>query len=60
MSKQPTEYSRSPAPFVFFIIISLVFVVLALINYPSPIALFYGLLAAISLFPLPATVAINK
>jgi regulator of protease activity HflC (stomatin/prohibitin superfamily) len=60
MSEKTTEYSRSPAPFVFFIIISLVFVVLALINYPDPIAIVYGLLAAVSLFPLPAAVAINQ
>ena len=60
MSEKTTEYSRSPAPFAFFIIIALVFLVLALINYPSPIALLYGLLAAVSLFPLPATVAINQ
>jgi regulator of protease activity HflC (stomatin/prohibitin superfamily) len=60
MSEKTTEYSRSPAPFMFFIILSLVFIVLALLNYPNPIALLYGLLAAVSLFPLPATVAINK
>jgi regulator of protease activity HflC (stomatin/prohibitin superfamily) len=54
------EYSSSPAPFVFFIIISLVFVILALISYPAPITILYGILAAFSLFPLPATVAINK
>ena len=60
MSEKTIEYSRSPAPFAFFIILSLVFLVLALLNYPSPIALLYGLLAAVSLFPLPATVAINK
>ena len=60
MSEKTIEYSRSPAPFAFFIILSLVFIVLALLNYPSPIAIFYGLLAAVSLFPLPATVAINK
>lgn len=59
MSKQQ-EYSRSPAPFMFFIIIAIVFIVLAILNYPDPIAIFYGLLAAVSLFPLPATVAINK
>ncbi len=58
MSKQ--EYSRSPAPFAFFIILALVFVVLALINYPAPIAILFGLLAVVSLFPLPATVAINQ
>jgi regulator of protease activity HflC (stomatin/prohibitin superfamily) len=61
MDKQSTKkYSRSPAPFLFFVIISLVFFVLALLNFPDLIALFYGLLAVVSLFPLPATVAINK
>ena len=60
MSEKATEYSRSPAPFAFFIIIALVFIVLALLNYPNPIAILYGLIAAVSLFPLPATVAINK
>jgi len=60
MIRKQQEYSRSPLPFAFFIIVSLAFLVLALINYPEPIAIFYGLLAAVSLFPLPATVAINK
>lgn len=60
MSKQTEEYSSSPVPFVTFILISLVFVVLAVINYPDPVAYVFGLLAAVSLFPLPATVAINK
>lgn len=60
MSNITPEYSRSPAPFVFFIILSLVFAVLALIIYPDPFALLYGIIAAIVLFPLPATVAINK
>ncbi|MCW4021973.1 MAG: SPFH domain-containing protein [Candidatus Bathyarchaeota archaeon] len=59
MSQQP-EYSRSPAPFVTFIIISLIFVALAVLNYPDPTAYLFGLLAALALFPLPATVAINK
>ena len=57
---QKEEYSRSPAPFAFFIILSLVFVFLALLSYPEPMMLIYGLLAIVSLFPLPATVAINK
>ena len=57
---EKTEYSRSPAPFAFFIILFLVFLVLALLAFPSSIAILYGLLAAVSLFPLPATVAINK
>ena len=60
MNKQQTEYSSSPAPFVSFILIALLFLVLALLNYPDPIAILYALLAAVSLFPLPATVAINK
>ena len=60
MNKQQTEYSSSPAPFVSFILIALLFLVLALLNYPDPIAILYGLIAAVSLFPLPATVAINK
>jgi len=59
MSKQQ-EYSRSPAPFLFFIIVSLVFLFLAITTYPDPTAFIYGLLAALSLFPLPTTVAINK
>ncbi len=60
MIKGTPEYSRSPAPFIFFIIISLVFIVIALLVYPDPFALLYGIIAAIALFPLPATVAINK
>lgn len=60
MSEKTTEYSRSPAPFVFFVILSLVFVVLALITYPDPTAFVCGLLAVLSLFPLPATLSINK
>ena len=60
MSEKTPEYSRSPAPFAFFIILFLAFLVLALLAFPSSIAILYGLLAAVSLFPLPATVAINK
>ena len=59
MSKTP-EYSRSPAPFLSFIILSLVFAVLTLLSYPNPTAFIFGILAIVSLFPLPATVAINK
>jgi regulator of protease activity HflC (stomatin/prohibitin superfamily) len=60
MIRKQQEYSRSPLPFAFFIILSLAFVVLALINYPEPIAILFGFLAAVALFPIPATVAINK
>ena len=54
------EYSRSPLPFVFFLIISLIFVVLAILSYPEPITILYGFIAVVALFPLPATVAINQ
>ena len=54
------EYSRSPIPFVFFLIISLIFVVLAILSYPEPITILYGFIAVVALFPLPATVAINQ
>jgi hypothetical protein len=60
MSKNKTEYSRSSAPFVFFIILSLVFIILALLTYPNPFALIYGGIALFAIFPLPATLAINK
>jgi regulator of protease activity HflC (stomatin/prohibitin superfamily) len=59
MSKTP-EYSRSPAPLLSFVILSLVFAVLTLLSYPEPTAFIFGILAIVSLFPLPATVAINK
>ena len=45
---------------MFFIIVALVFLFLAITTYPDPTAFIYGLLAAVSLFPLPATLAINK
>jgi regulator of protease activity HflC (stomatin/prohibitin superfamily) len=60
MSETNLEYSRSPAPFAFFIVLSLVFAVLTLLVFPDPFALLFGILAVIFLFPLPATVAINK
>ena len=60
MNEITTEYSRSPVPFISFVIVSLLFVVLALLTYPDPTAFVFALLAAVSLFPLPATLAINK
>jgi len=59
MSEQK-EYARSPAPFITFIAIALVFLILALLSYPDTSAIAFGFLAVVSLFPLPATVAINK
>jgi regulator of protease activity HflC (stomatin/prohibitin superfamily) len=60
MSGTNLEYSRSPAPFVSFVILSIVFIVIALLVFPDPFALLFGVLAVVFLFPLPATVAINK
>ncbi|MFA5363863.1 MAG: SPFH domain-containing protein [Candidatus Bathyarchaeia archaeon] len=57
---KPIEYSRSPAPFAFFILLSVIFFVLTVFSLPEPAAYLFGLLGVVSLFPLPATVAINK
>jgi regulator of protease activity HflC (stomatin/prohibitin superfamily) len=59
--KKREEYSGSPAPFAFFLALSIVFFVLALLSFRHPIQA--GLLCAVafvSLMFLPATVAINK
>ena len=60
MKRKTPEYSRSPAPFAFFVIVSVVFIVLAFLAYPNTIAFLYGFIAVVALFPLPLTVAINK
>lgn len=60
MSETKPEYSRSPAPFLSFIILSIIFIVIALLLFPDPFALLFGILGVFFLFPLPATVAINK
>lgn len=60
-SVQRTEkYSRSPAPFVFFLILFLIFLVLTILNLPRLQSILFGIIAVASLMPLPATVAINK
>lgn len=59
--KKREEYSGSPAPFAFFLALSIVFFVFALLSFRHPIQA--GLLCAVafvSLMFLPATVAINK
>jgi len=60
MSHTQQEYSRSPAPFLFFLTVSAVFLILAFVSYPDPTAFLYGLIGVAALFPLPATLAINK
>ncbi|MCW4035515.1 MAG: SPFH domain-containing protein [Candidatus Bathyarchaeota archaeon] len=60
MSEKKLEYSRSPAPFMFFIVLAIIFGVLTAFSFPSGIALLFGLLTLVCLVPLPSTVSINK
>jgi regulator of protease activity HflC (stomatin/prohibitin superfamily) len=62
------EYRGSPAPFAFFLVLFLVFLVVAVLSFPYPaiepqkyiLPVFFGIFAFVSLVFLPATVAINK
>lgn len=54
------QYSRSPAPFVFFIGLFMILLFLAIIAIPGPMSILFGFFALVSLMPLPATIAINK
>ena len=60
MDKKIPEYSRSPIPFISFLVIALIFLVLTAISFPNPLALLFGIVGVLFLLPLPATVAINK
>ena len=60
MDKKTPEYSRSPIPFISFLVIALIFLVLTAISFPNPLALLFGIVGVLFLLPLPATVAINK
>ena len=54
------EYSGSPAPFAFFLVLFLVFLAFAILAFPAPSSLASGVLAFVSAAFLPGTVAINK
>ena len=62
------EYSGSPAPFAFFLVLFLVFLALAILSFPylgiEPqeymLSILFVIIAFVSLMFLPATVAINK
>ncbi|MFQ6064190.1 MAG: SPFH domain-containing protein [Candidatus Bathyarchaeia archaeon] len=54
------EYSGSPAPFAFFLVLFLVFLVLAILAFPYPISALFGGIALVSAVFLPGSVAINK
>jgi regulator of protease activity HflC (stomatin/prohibitin superfamily) len=55
------EYSGSPAPFAFFLVLFLVFLALAIFSFRYPVlSVVFGVLAFVSVMALPTTVAINK
>jgi len=59
--KKREEYSGSPAPFVFFLALFLVFLVLAILSFRHPVlAGLFGVVSFVFLMFLPASVAINK
>ncbi len=66
--KKSEEYSGSPAPFAFFLVLFLLFLLLAVLTFPYlsikpqdyTLPILFIVIAFISLTFLPATVAINK
>ena len=66
--RKGVEYRGSPAPFAFFLVLFLVFLVLAVLSFPYPaiepqkyiLPVFFGIFAFVSLVFLPATVAITR
>jgi len=66
--KKGEEYRGSPAPFAFFLVLFLIFLVLAVLAFPYrgvepheyALSVLFGIVAIVSLMFLPATVAINK
>lgn len=60
MTKKTPEYSSSPIPFLSFLIIAVIFLILTALTFPNPLALLYGIIGVLFLLPLPTTVAINK
>jgi len=54
------EYSGSPAPFAFFLVLLLVFLVLTVLAFPNPVSVLFGFVAFGSVAFLANTLAINK
>jgi len=54
------EYHGSVTPFVFFLMLFLIFLALTILAFPSPLSVLFGLAAVVSVALLPLTVAINK
>jgi len=58
--KKGAEYSGSPAPFAFFLVLFLICLALAILIFPSIISTAFFAVAFASVAFLPASVAINK
>ncbi|MBX5326747.1 MAG: SPFH domain-containing protein [Candidatus Bathyarchaeia archaeon] len=59
-TRKGSEYSGSPAPFAFFLILFIIFIALAALVFPDPLAAMFSGVAFLCLLVLPFTVAINK
>ena len=55
-----SEYSGSPTPFAFFLVLFLVFLALTILVFPNVLSVLFGIVAFVSLAFLPGCVAINK
>jgi regulator of protease activity HflC (stomatin/prohibitin superfamily) len=55
-----SEYSGSPTPFVFFLAVFAVFLLLAIFVFPHPLSALFGVVAFVALAFLPGCVAVNK
>ena len=60
VTRKVEEYSGSPAPFAFFLVLFLVFLALTILAFPHPSSLLFGTIACVSVAFLPGAVAINK
>jgi len=58
--RKSQEYSGSPAPFAFFLVLFLVFLALAFLAFPTMVSTLFFAVSFASVAVLPATVAINK
>jgi len=59
-TRMSQEYTGSPAPFAFFLVLFLVFLALAFLAFPTIMSTLFFAVAFASVAVLPATVAINK
>lgn len=59
-SPRKTQYSGSPTPFMFFLILFVIFLVLTIVVFPNPLSALFAVVAFVSLGFLPGCVAINK